>query len=107
MDNGRYLILKLEPGTHRFHMTDKGKRVEETLKPGQVMYLRFRLEAGMWKGHGVLHLADEEDALKELKDLKPLGPDKLKDKTMVVTDNAEAEAETKKRVSEFSAHKKS
>lgn len=106
MDNGRYLMLKLEPGTYRFHMTDKSKRVEESLKPGQVLYLRFRLEAGMWKGQGAVYLADEEDALKELKNLKPLGADKLKDKTMVVTDSAEADAETKKRVREFTQAQK-
>ncbi|HVF50137.1 MAG TPA: DUF2846 domain-containing protein [Pyrinomonadaceae bacterium] len=107
MDNGRYIMLRLAPGTHRFHMTEKDKRVEETLKPGQVIYLRFRLEPGMWKGHGNLYLADEEEALKELKKLKPLAADKLKDKTMVVTDMAEAEAETKKRVSEQTPTKKS
>lgn len=107
MDNGRYIMLRLAPGTHRFHMTDKSKRVEETLKAGQVIYLRFRLETGMWKGHGNLYLADEEEALKELKKIKPLAADKLKDKTMVVTDMAEAEAETKKRVSEQTPTKKS
>jgi hypothetical protein len=106
MDNGRYIMLRVAPGTHRFHMTDKGKRVEETLKSGQVIYVRFRLEPGMWKAHGNLFLADEGDALKELKDLKPLGADKIKDRTMVVTDSAEAEAETKKRVSEFATAKK-
>lgn len=96
MDNGRYIMLRLEPGTHRLHMTEKNKRVEETLKPGQVLYVRVRIEMGMWKGHGTLHLADEEDARKDLKDLKPLGADKVKDKTLIVPE-AEADAETQKR----------
>ncbi|HEV2765141.1 MAG TPA: DUF2846 domain-containing protein, partial [Pyrinomonadaceae bacterium] len=95
MDNGRYLMLRLDPGEHRFHMTEDYKRVDEKLRPGQVLYIRFRIEAGAMKGRGALYLTDEEDAVKELKKLKPLGADKIKDKTMIV-EAKEAEAETKR-----------
>lgn len=97
MDNGRYIMLRLDPGEHRFHMTQDYKRVDEKLRAGQVLYIRCRIEAGAMKGRGALYLTDEEDALKELKKLKPLGADKIKDTTMVV-EAKEAEAETRKRL---------
>lgn len=66
MDNGRYFVLLLDPGEHRIRTTQEYKRVD--LKLG----------------------ADEADAAKELKKLKPLGADKVKDSTRVA-DAAEAE----------------
>jgi hypothetical protein len=102
MDNGRYVMLRLDPGEHRFHMTQEYKRVDEKLHAGQVLYLHVRIEMGAMKGRGAIFLADEDDALKELKKLKPLGADKLKDSKTVVG-SEEAEAETKKRVEQGTA----
>ena len=102
MDNGRYIMLRLDPGEHRFHMTQEYKRVDEKLRAGQVLYLRVRIEMGAMKGRGALYLADEDDALKELKKLKPLSADKLKD-SKVVVGAEEAEVETKKRVGQGAA----
>lgn len=102
MDNGRYIMLRVDPGDHRFHMTQDYKRVSENLRAGQVLYLRVGVEMGMMKGRGTISLADEDDALKELKKIKPLGADKLKDNKLVVGAE-EAEAETKKRLEQGTA----
>jgi len=98
MDNGRYFVLLLEPGEHRIHTTEEYKRVDVKLGAGEVAFVRFRLESGMMKGRGNLYLADEQDAFKDLKKMKPLGADKVKDASRVVTDKAEAEALLKKYV---------
>jgi hypothetical protein len=83
MDNGRFLTLKLKPGKHTVHMTDKKKGFEVDMGRGEQYYFRVGIELGMWKGQGKLMLEDNEKGAAEVKKLKPLGPDKIKDKTMV------------------------
>jgi hypothetical protein len=97
MDNGRYFVLLLEPGEHRIHMTEDYKRVDLKLGAGEVAFVRFRLDMNnMMKARGSVYLADEEDALKDLKKMKPLGADKIKSATLVVADKTEAEAQLKR-----------
>lgn len=98
MDNGRYIVLLLEPGEHRIHMTQKNKRVDVKLGAGEVAFVRIKIAMGMMKGRGEPVLADEEDAAKALKDSEPLGADKFKDTALAVVDKAEAEAIVKKYV---------
>jgi hypothetical protein len=96
MDNGRYFVLLLEPGEHRIHMTEDYKRVDLKLGAGEVAFVRFRLDMNnIMKARGSVYLADEEDALKDLKKMKPLGADKIKS-TALVADKAEAEAQLKR-----------
>lgn len=92
MDNGRYIVLLLEPGEHRIHTTEEYKRVDLKLGAGQVAFVRVKIEMGMMKGRGNVYLADEEDAAKTLKKSKPLGADKFKDNKLAVVDKGEAEA---------------
>jgi hypothetical protein len=86
MDNGRYLMLKLKPGQHVIHMTDQSKGFQINMGGGDEYYFRVGIEAGMWKGAGKITLDDNERGVKEVKKLKPLGAGKIKDKTMVVTE---------------------
>jgi len=94
MDNDRYIVLLLEPGEHRIHMTQKNKRVDVKLGAGEVAFVRIKIAMGLMKGRGEPSLADEEDAAKALKGMEPLGADKFKDKEtkLAVVDRAEAEA---------------
>lgn len=98
MDNGRYIVLLLEPGEHRIHMTQKNKRVDVKLGAGEVAFIRIKIVMGLMKGRGEPGLADEEDAAKDLKKMEPLGADKYKDTTLAVVDKAEAEAVVRKYV---------
>jgi hypothetical protein len=83
MDNGRFLTLRLAPGRHVIHMTDKKKGYDINFGAGEVYYFRVGIETGMWKGHGKLVLDENERGAKEVRKLKPLGDDKIKDRTMV------------------------
>jgi hypothetical protein len=97
MDNGRYFVLLLEPGEHRIHMTEDYKRVDLKLGAGEGAFVRFRLDTNnMMKARGSVYLADEGDALKDLKKMKPLGADKIKNTALVVSDKTEAEAQLKR-----------
>jgi hypothetical protein len=84
MDNGRYFTVKLKPGKHIIHMTSEKKGFAFDMGPGQTYYFRVGIEMGMFKGHGKLTLEDAEKAVPEIKKLKFLGPDKIKNTTMVV-----------------------
>ena len=84
MDNGRFFTLKLKPGKHRVHMTNKEKGFEINMGRGEVYYFRVGIEMGMWKGHGKITLDDNEKGAAEIKKLKPLDSIKIKDRTMVV-----------------------
>ncbi len=86
MDNGRFFMLKIKPGKHILRMTDEEKGYEINMGGGQVYYFRVGLEAGTWKGKGRLLLDDNEKGAAEVKKLKYLGADKIKDKTMIVAE---------------------
>jgi hypothetical protein len=88
MDNGRFLTLKLKPGRHMVHMTDKKKGFDINMGGGQEYYFRVGIEMGMWKGQGKLMLEDKEKGVAEIKKLKPLDSSKIKDQTMVVADGS-------------------
>ena len=83
MDNGRYFGVSLDPGKHTCRMGDKQTGFEIDAKPGQAYYAKVTLEAGFWKGHGRLTLMQNEQGAFELKKVKPLGADKVKDRTLV------------------------
>lgn len=79
MENGRFFVAKLTPGKHVFRSNDKQAGIEAELKGGQDYYIRVELAPGMLKGHGRLILMQPEQGAYEIKKLKPLGTDKVKD----------------------------
>ncbi len=83
MDNGRYFILKIPAGKRLIHLTDKKKGYEINMAKGQTYYFRIGIEVGMWKGNGKILLEDNEKGATEVKKIKYLGADKIKDKTIV------------------------
>jgi hypothetical protein len=85
MQNGRYFVVKLEPGKHTFRSNDKQSGVEVDLKAGQEYFVRVELATGFMKGHGRVVAVVPEQARFELKakNLKPLDADKITDKGRV------------------------
>jgi hypothetical protein len=83
MDNGRYFTFKLPPGKHVIHMTDDKKGYELNMAAGETYYFRVGIEAGMWKGKGKILLESADKGAEEIKKIKPLGSDKIVDKTLV------------------------
>ena len=99
MDNGRYFVVTLEPGKHTCRMGDKQTGFEVDMKPGEEYYAKVSIEVGVFKGRGRLTLLAKEQGAFELKKVKPLGADKVKDKTLVTgyegTEKKPEEAEKK------------
>ena len=83
MDNGRYFAIELDPGVHSCFVSDKKSGFEADLKAGDVKYAKITIEAGFWKGHGIITLVQPEQATFEIKKLKLLGKNKIKDKELV------------------------
>jgi hypothetical protein len=79
MDNGKFFAVKLAPGKHVFRSNDKQAGIDVDLKGGQDYYIRVELATGFMKGHGRLVSVAPEQGTYEIKNLKPLGADKVKD----------------------------
>lgn len=89
MTNGRFFAAKLAAGKHVFNSNDKQAGIDVDLKNGQDYYIRVELATGMMKGHGRLVLVAPEQGGYEIKKLKPLEADKVKDSQHVVIANLE------------------
>ena len=88
MDNGRYFKVVLSPGTYTFRSNDKQSGIEMELKSGEQYYMRVEIAQGLWKQYGRLVLMAKEQGSYEIKKLKPLGKNKIKDhKRVVVVDD--------------------
>jgi hypothetical protein len=83
MDNGRYFVVTLEPGKHTCRMGDKQTGFEIDMKPGEEYYARITIDMGFLKGRGRLTLLAKEQGAFELKKVKLLAADKVKDRTLV------------------------
>ena len=83
MDNGRYFGVTLERGKHTCRMGDKQTGFELELKPGEEYYAKITIDVGLLKGHGRLTLLQKEQGAFELKRVKLLSADKVKDRSLV------------------------
>jgi hypothetical protein len=84
MDNGKFFVAKLPPGKHVFRSNDKQAGIDVDLKAGQDYYIRVELATGFMKGHGRLVPVAPEQGSYEIKKLKALSADKVKDTQRVV-----------------------
>jgi hypothetical protein len=84
MDNGKFFVAKLASGKHVFHSNDKQAGIDVELKSGQDYYIRVEIAPGMMKGHGRLILVAPEQGSYEIKKLKQLDRDKVKDAEHVI-----------------------
>lgn len=83
MDNGRYFAISITPGKHSCYIGDKKSGFEVDIKSGEFRYVKITLEAGFWIGHGIMTLVQPEQAIFEIKTLKLLGANKIKDRDSV------------------------
>lgn len=79
MDNGRYFAVTVSPGQHVFRSNDKQAGINVDLKPGEKYYIRLEIATGFMKGHGRLVSVAAEQGSYEIKKLKALDSDKVKD----------------------------
>ena len=71
LEDGSYLMTRLDPGKHTFHMHNKAG-IEIELKEGQEYYLQVEVVPGFPKGHGEIRPAKTEDGTAAIKKLRQL-----------------------------------
>ena len=86
VQNGRYLVLALEPGKHEFWSNDTQSRVAIDMKPGQTYYLRIDLATGLLKAHGRLTMMLPEQGESEYRQLKPIDKDMVKSGALLASE---------------------
>ena len=84
LENGRYFALQLTPGKHIVHLTDKKKGYAIDTGAGQTYYFRVGIETTLWADRGKLTLEDADKALPEIKKIKFIRKEDIKDRTMVL-----------------------
>ena len=85
IENGKYIVAKLDKGKHSFRSSDKQAGVDLEVKGGETIYLRVELVRGILNWYGRLVLTQKEQGGYEIKNLAPLEEKKIKDKKRVLT----------------------
>lgn len=62
-----------------FRSNDKQAGIDVDLKPGEKYYIRVELATGFWKGHGRVISVSPDQGSYEIRKLKPLDQNKVKD----------------------------
>lgn len=87
LDGARYFIVKLEPGTHAFHLKDKKRGgIEMEFKAGETYYIRMDKREGTTVGASGLVLVPKEQGAYDVKQMKPTDKGDIKDKARVSTE---------------------
>src|SRR6266850_4391372 len=72
LDNGRFFVLALKPGTYQIEFSPKQDPLQIEAKPGQTEFMEMLIISDSWKGEGRLIPADSDNAREALAKLKPL-----------------------------------
>ena len=74
LDNGRFFVLALKPGTYQIEFSPKQDPLQLEAKPGKTEFMEMLIISDSWKGEGRLIPADADNARGALEKLKPLDP---------------------------------
>lgn len=95
MDNGRYFVLTVKPGTIKLSSSMKHDPTPTETVAGKVQYFEMAILSGTWKGGGRLIPTAAGDAAEALKKLKPLDKKWAKSDQVSFVLPGEATAEAK------------
>lgn len=95
LDNGRYFVLTLKPGTYQIEFSPKQDALQVEAKPGKTEVLELLIISDSWKGEGRLIPADSDNARAALEKLKPLDPKYVQSEDVTFELPSEVTAEAK------------
>ena len=72
LDNGRFFVLSVKPGTYKIESSMKHDPLETEVKAGKTQFFEMVILTGNWRGGGRLIPTGEGDAREAIKKLKPL-----------------------------------
>lgn len=86
LDGTRFFIVRIEPGTHAFHLKDKKRGgIEIEFKAREVYYIRMDMREGTTVGAAGLVLMSRENGEFDIRQMKPIDKDDIKDRERVTT----------------------
>ena len=86
LDGTRFFIVRIEPGAHAFHLKDKKRGgIEKDFRAGEVYYIRMDMREGATVGAAGLVLMGRENGEFDLRQMKPIDKDDIKDRERVTT----------------------
>lgn len=83
MDDGRFFIIKLDPGKHNIVVNKGFSGAALDMKPGHRYYFRVFYKPGFWKARSEMEYMAREQGKLEVGNMKPLEDKWIKDKTLV------------------------
>ena len=89
MENGRYFIIRVDPGRHVLRSED-GRKIEVELAGGETYFFEVSLKSGdgeyssRWSAWGHVEVAEPATALKEMQSLQPAKKKRIKSADLVV-----------------------
>lgn len=87
LGSGRFIVAAVAPGKHTFYGDEASDAFDMTVEAGKQHYFRFEIQAGLWKGHGVLSPIPSEQGRSQfyfmLEELRPSTD--VKDATIVIS----------------------
>ncbi len=86
LDPGTYVKVPLAPGKHAFYSDEDDDTLQLDVEPGQEYFFRIELQAGMWKGHGVLKLVDANEGSREFEAWQLKLAKDIRKRDMIVAD---------------------
>lgn len=93
MDDGRYFIIKLNPGKHTIEVNKGHSGAEIDMKAGHKYYFRVEMTPGFWKSRSKIDYIQREQGELEIQKMKPLEAKWIKDKSKVSVDDLSAKAQ--------------
>ncbi|SRR6266496_5559754 len=86
LDGTRFFIVHIEAGTHAFHLKDKKRGgIEMDFRAGEIYYIRMDMREGATVGAAGLILMSRENGEFDLRQMKPIDKDDIKDRERVTT----------------------
>lgn len=86
MDDGKFFIIRLDPGKHSLEVNKGHSGAQIDMKAGEAYYFRIDIKPGFLKGRSeVLYMQKEQGSL-EVQKMNPLEDKWIKDKSKVTTD---------------------
>jgi len=95
LDNGRFFVLALKPGTYQIEFSPKQDPLQLEAQPGKTEFMEMLIISDSWKGEGRLIPADPDNGREALLKLKPLDPKYVQSDQVTFELPGDASAEAK------------
>jgi hypothetical protein len=86
MDDGKFFVVKLNPGKHNLEVNKGHSGAQIDMKAGEQYYFRVDIKAGFLKGRSEVTYMQKEQGALEIQKMNPLEDKWIKDKSKVAVD---------------------